>query len=160
QSQQASVERLSAVLHNAVARGADALPTLRGNLVGGLAARLNEMRLALSAETVTLETLPPDLRRDWVAPEGLPRIQVYPNGDASNHVVLRKFVAAVRTLAPEATGAPISIQESAATIVDAFRKAGIFALIAIALLLAIVLQRVRDVALVLAPLLLAGLLTV
>ncbi|HKF70565.1 MAG TPA: MMPL family transporter [Stellaceae bacterium] len=160
QSHQPSVEHLSAVLHQAASRGADALPTLRGNLVGGLAARLEEMRLALSAEPVTLETLPADLRRDWVSPEGLARISVYPKGDASNNEVLRKFVAAVRTIAPEATGAPISIQESAATIVDAFRKAGMFALIAIALLLAIVLQRARDVALVLAPLLLAGLLTV
>ncbi|MGH7125086.1 MAG: MMPL family transporter [Stellaceae bacterium] len=160
QSHQASVEHLSAVLHQAVARGADALPTLRSNLVGGLAARLSEMRLALSAEPVTLETLPPELRRDWVSPEGLARIEVFPKGDASNNDVLRKFVVAVRTIAPEATGTPISIQESAATIVDAFRKAGMFALIAIALLLAIVLQRARDVALVLAPLLLAGLLTV
>jgi hypothetical protein len=160
QSHQPSVERLSGVLHKAVARGADALPTMRQNLVGGLAARLDEMRLALSAEPVTLETLPADLRRDWVAPDGLARIDVYPKGDASNNEVLRRFVAAVRTVAPEATGAPISIQESAATIVGAFRTAGLFALVAIALLLAIVLRRIRDVALVLAPLLLAGLLTV
>ena len=160
QSHQPSVERLSGVLHKAVARGVDALPTMRQNLVGGLTARLNEMRLALSAEPVTLETLPADLRRDWVAPDGLARIDVYPKGDASNNEVLRRFVAAVRTVAPEATGAPISIQESAATIVGAFRTAGLFALVAIALLLAIVLRRIRDVALVLAPLLLAGLLTV
>ena len=160
QSHQPSVERLSGVLHKAATRGADALPTMRQNLVGGLTARLDEMRLALSAEPVTLETLPADLRRDWVAPDGLARIDVYPKGDASNNEVLRRFVAAVRTVAPEATGAPISIQESAATIVGAFRTAGLFALVAIALLLAIVLRRVRDVALVLAPLLLAGLLTV
>jgi uncharacterized protein len=160
QSHQASVERLSEVLHKAVAKGADALPTLHANLVAGLGARLEEMRLALSAEPVTLESLPADLRREWVAPDGLARIEVYPNGDASNNEVLRRFVAAVRTVAPEATGAPISIQESAATIVGAFRTAGMFALFAIAFLLAVVLQRVRDVALVLAPLLLAGLLTV
>jgi hopanoid biosynthesis associated RND transporter like protein HpnN len=160
QNHHPAVEHLSAVLHEAVAHGADALPTLRANLVGGLGARLNEMRLALSAEPVSLDSLPPDLRRDWVAPEGLARIQVYPKGDDSNNEVLRRFVTEVRTIAPEATGAPISIQESAATIVGAFRTAGIFALVAIALLLAIVLRRIRDVALVLAPLLLAGLLTV
>ncbi len=113
QSHQASVERLSAVLHKAVARGADALPTLRENLVGGLGARLDEMRLALSAEPVTLESHRRRIsrRRDWVArTDGLARIEVYPKGDASNNEVLRRFVAAVRTVAPEATGAPISIQ--------------------------------------------------
>jgi len=159
-SHQAVVERLSAVLQKAVDKGANALSTLRVNLVAGLPARLSEMRLALSAEPVTLESLPSDLRREWVAPSGLARIEVYPKGDGSNNEVLRRFVAAVRTIAPEATGSPISIQESAATIVGAFRTAGMFALVAIALLLAVVLQRIRDVALVLAPLLLAGLLTV
>ncbi len=160
QSRQASVQRLSGVLHKAVARGADALPTLRQNLVSGLPSRLDDMRLALSAEPVSLGSLPADLRRDWVTPDGLARIEAYPKGDASNNEVLRRFVAEVRTVAPEATGVPISIQESAATIVGAFRTAGIFALVAIALLLAVVLRRIRDVALVLAPLLLAGLLTV
>ncbi len=155
-----SVAHLAEVLAKAAARGADALPTLRSNLVGGLNARLNEMRMALSAGPVTLESLPADLKRDWVTADGRLRIEVYPKGDARDNEVLRDFVSAVRKIAPNATGAPISIQESALTIVGAFRTAGIFALFAIALLLALVLRRVRDVALVLAPLILAGLLTV
>ncbi|HMK68041.1 MAG TPA: MMPL family transporter, partial [Stellaceae bacterium] len=73
---------------------------------------------------------------------------------------LHRFVSAVRAVVPDATGAPVSIQESARTISGAFRDAGILALIAIAALLALVLRRIRDVLLVLAPLLLAGLLTV
>jgi len=156
----ASVKHLAEVMQEAVAKGAPALPALRTNLVGGLAARLNEMRLALSPTPVTLATLPAQLKRDWITPDGRFRIEVYPKGDASNNDVLRRFVAAVRQIAPDATGAPISIQESAQTIVSAFRTAGIFALAAIALLLGLVLRRIRDVALVLAPLILAGLLTV
>jgi len=156
----ASVKHLAEVMQQAVAKGAPALPALRTNLVGGLAARLNEMRLALSPTPVTLATLPAQLKRDWITPDGRFRIEVYPKGDASNNDVLRRFVAAVRQIAPDATGAPISIQESAQTIVSAFRTAGIFALAAIALLLGLVLRRIRDVALVLAPLILAGLLTV
>lgn len=155
-----SVAHLAEVLKQAADRGADALPTLRGNLVGGLNARLGEMRLALSAAPVTIDTLPPELKRDWMTADGRLRIEVYPKGDARDNDVLRRFVAAVRQIAPNATGAPISIQESALTIVGAFRSAGILALLAIALLLALVLRRIRDVALVLAPLILAGLLTV
>ena len=155
-----SVERLAAVLQRAAARGTDALPALRANLVRGLTTRLEEMRLALSAEPVSLDTLPAEIKRDWVAADGRARIEVYPKGDASKNEVLRDFVAAVRTVAPDATGVPISIQESAHTIVGAFGNAGIFALIAIAALLAVVLRRIRDVLLVLAPLVLAGFLTV
>ena len=33
---------------------------------------------ALSAKPVTLATMPPDLKRDWVLPDGRARIQVMP----------------------------------------------------------------------------------
>jgi len=54
---------------------------------------------------------------------------------------------------------PIPPSVAAITVTRAFLIAGTIALVAIALLLALVLRRIRDVALVLAPLLLAGLLT-
>jgi uncharacterized protein len=73
--------------------------------------------------------------------------------------VLRRFAAAVRGLAPDATGTPITVQESARTVTRAFIIAGALALVAIAILLLVVLRRVQDVLLVLAPLVLAGLLT-
>jgi len=160
QSHDAAVERLAGVMKHAAERGIDALPALRTNLMQGLQARLDAMRVALSAEPVTLATLPTEITRDWIAPDGRARIEVYPKGDARDNQVLRQFVAAIRRIAPDATGAPISIQESARTIVGAFRTAGIFALFAIAGLLAVVLRRVRDVLLVMTPLIFAGLLTV
>jgi uncharacterized protein len=155
-----TTEHLATVLQQAVQHGPEILPVLRGNLITGLGRRLDELRLALSAGPVTLDTLPPDIRNDWVAPDGDARIDVFPKGDVEDNTVLRQFVTAVRKIAPDATGAPVSIQESARTIVDAFETAGFTALVAIALLLIIVLRRVFDVALVLAPLVLAGLLTV
>ncbi len=154
-----ATEHLAAVLEQAVQHGPAVLPVLRENLVGGLGGRLRELRLALSASPVSLETLPADLKRDWVTPDGRARIEVYPKGDARDNNVLRQFVAAVRAIVPDATGAPVTIQESADTIVNAFRTAGFSALVAVAALLIIVLRRVFDVALVLAPLVLAGLLT-
>ena len=62
-------------------------------------------------------------------------------------------------VAPLATGAPISIRESGRTIVSAFVEAGILSFIAIIILLALVLRRFDDVIRTLAPLVLAGLLT-
>ncbi len=54
---------------------------------------------------------------------------------------------------------PVTIQESAKTVIGAFVTAGAIAVVAIALLLLAVLRRIEDVALVLGPLLLAGLMT-
>jgi len=65
----------------------------------------------------------------------------------------------VRRVAPNATGDAVTIQESARTVTGAFATAGLVAAAAIAALLFVVLRRLRDIASVIAPLLLAGLLT-
>jgi hypothetical protein len=106
-----------------------------------------------------LAKLPADVKDDWVTSDGRARVEVFPKGDMRDNDQLVDFVAQVRTVAPEATGTPVTIQESAATVTRAFTMAGIIALIAIAVLLLVVLRRIGDVVLVLAPLLLAGLLT-
>lgn len=151
--------RLERDLKSLLARGPDVLPALKANLSDGVKRRLEDMRLALSAKKVSLDTIPDDLKRDWVTADGRALVQAYPKGDARQNRVLRKFVASVREIAPEATGMPVTIQESAKTVIGAFVTAGAIAVVAIALLLLAVLRRVEDVALVLGPLLLAGLMT-
>jgi uncharacterized protein len=128
-------------------------------LIPGLVATLGQLRSAMQASPVTLETLPEEVRRDWIASDSRARIEVFPKGDANDNQTLRRFVAAVTVLAPEATGAPVSIQESSRTIVRAFLQAGLWALLAIIVLLALVLRRAIDVLLTLAPLALSGLVT-
>jgi hopanoid biosynthesis associated RND transporter like protein HpnN len=132
---------------------------LHDALVAGMVSQLQTVRGLLAAEPVTLEGITDDLRRDWVTADGRARIEVYPKGDARDHKTLTQFTAAVRKVAPEASGAPISIQESGRTVTGAFIKAGLGALAAISLLMLLVLRDWRDVLRLLAPLILAGLLT-
>ncbi len=128
-------------------------------LVKPLMTTLRQVRDLLSAEHVTLDTLPPGLKSDWVAPDGEARIEARPNGDGNDNSVLHRFVDAVRKVAPEASGAPIFIVEAAATIVKAFFQAGVWSLLSIALILFVALRRWQDVALTLVPLLVAILFT-
>ena len=151
--------RLEKALVAALARGPAVLPALEANLSDGVPRRLEDMRLALNAKKVSLDTIPDDLKQDWVTADGRALIEVYPKGDARQNPVLRDFAAAVRQIAPEATGTPVTIQESAKTVIGAFLTAGSIAVVAIALLLLVVLRRIEDVVLVLGPLLLAGLMT-
>jgi hopanoid biosynthesis associated RND transporter like protein HpnN len=138
-------------------------PALRASaralLLPGLKTLLGQLRAALQAGPVAAGSLPADLARDWVAADGRARIQVFPKGDSNDNGVLRRFAAAVRAIAPDATGAPISIQESGLTIVAAFEQAALWAALAIALLLTLVLRRAADVLRTMAPLALAGLMT-
>ncbi|HUD53155.1 MMPL family transporter [Parvibaculum sp.] len=150
-----------------LARDLDALangtPALRARateaLIPGLKTMLAQIRGILQAAPVTLETLPADFRRDWVSPGGIFRLQVTPRGNSNDNEVLSRFTRAVRAVAPEATGTPISVQESGRTILRAFIEAGLWSFLAIAAILGFALRRARDVTLALLPLLLAGMLT-
>ena len=108
---------------------------------------------------MTLATLPDDLERDWVAADGRARIEVFPKGDANDNATLRRFVAAVRALAPDATGAPVSIQESSRTIVARLSAGGPVGAAVDHGAARVTLRRAADVLLTLAPLVLSGLVT-
>jgi hopanoid biosynthesis associated RND transporter like protein HpnN len=156
---EASAQRLANALDGVRHATPPPLGTLQALLVGDLPPLFADLRLLLSAGPVTLETLPKELVRDWVSSDQRMRIEVTPKGDPRDNATLARFVEAVRSVAPNAAGPPVTIQESARIVVRAFIAAGIIALAVISLLLFAVLRRVLDTLLVLAPLLLAALLT-
>jgi predicted RND superfamily exporter protein len=120
---------------------------------------LDQVREELKAGPVTLATLPSDLVEDWMTKDGRARMQVLPRDGRHDNEFLRRFALAVQNVVPDATGAPISTRASGDTIVDAFLQAGVYSIVAIVLLLALVLRRTRDVVLTMLPVLLSGLLT-
>ena len=150
-------------LADGLAKLAEAQPEKRAEahraIIPPLEMGLKDLSDALQPEPVRLDTLPPDIVRDWATPDGRARISVAPKGDPNDNEVLRRFARAVLKVEPRATGTPVSIQESGRTIVWAFIQAGCFALVTIAILLWITLRRLGDVLLTLAPLILAGAVT-
>ena len=120
---------------------------------------LDDVGQSLMAERVTRASLPPDLVRDWVAPDGRVRIEVWPKGDANDNATISRFARAVQAVQPGATGEAIGSTEWGSTIVEAFAEAAALALLSIAILLWIVLRRLTDVLVTLIPLLVAGIVT-
>jgi hopanoid biosynthesis associated RND transporter like protein HpnN len=153
-------QRLAAALDRAAAGDAALYPQLTQILIASLDARLKMLSVALTAEPLDLSKLPDDLRRDWIAPDGRARIQAMPSGDSNDNNTVTELVTAVRTVVPDATGSAVQIYESGRAVANAFRIATITALFAVTLLLGLLLRRVRDVALVLAPILVAGFATI
>ncbi|MEA2768335.1 MAG: uncharacterized protein QOD93_1297 [Acetobacteraceae bacterium] len=137
----------------------DMLMTANSALTRFLPMQLGHLQLALTAEPITLSSIPPDFARDWVLPDGRARVQVNPKPEAQTPQGLRTFVQEVTAVAPNAGGSAVTIVATADTIVGAFRDAATYAVIAIALILLGLLRSVMDAALVLAPLLLSALLT-
>ena len=155
----AAAARLSTLLGQL----ADADQTVRARASKAFAAPLrydlDQLRLMLNPQRITLQTLPAALTRDWVAPDQKARVEVLPKGDANDDRTLRNFAAAILEVEPTATGTPVFFQEAAGIIVHAFTEATGLALASIAILLWIALRRFGDVLLTLVPLIVAGLVT-
>ncbi len=132
---------------------------LETRLMGLLPVLLEDLRQALEADRIRLEDLPEDVRAQWLTPDGQARILVRPAWQIENNAELRAFAQAILAEVPHATGAPIVVVEGGRAVVQAFERASALALVLITLLLALVLRNLRDVVLVLAPILLAALLT-
>lgn len=132
---------------------------LHATLLGGIDGRVAALRSALEAGPLTLDTMPEEFKSRWIATDGRARLEVYAKGDINDPAVLGRFVDAVRGLAPAATGGPVLILETGRTVADAFLVASFYALIGIAVVLTVMLRRLRDVVLVIVPLILAGLFT-
>jgi hypothetical protein len=151
--------RLADVLERLQAASPDVRAAAALAVVTPLRIMLDQTRALLQAGPVTPQTLPPELVADWIAKDGRARIQVLPRNSGEDNASLRHFAEAILAIAPDATGRPISVSASGDTVVEAFLQAGLYSLIAIILLLAVVLRRTRDVVLTMLPVLLSGLLT-
>jgi hopanoid biosynthesis associated RND transporter like protein HpnN len=132
------------------------LKNLQTSLLGSLPARLDALNTSLEADRVTKEDLPENLVEHWVANNGNYRVAVFPRENLNDNAALRRFVDAVRNVAPDAIGFPVIYLEAGDAVVKAFQKAFLLALIAITVLLFFLLRPKSDVFLVLLPLLLAG----
>ena len=140
--------------------GPDSLSALEAAWLGGLPARLEDLGLALEAGPVGLDDLPAPLRERSLAADGRALIEIRPAEDLREAEARRRFVDAVVAVAPHASGTPVTITAAGRAVVRAFLEAAAVAMAAITLLLLVVLRSLRDSLLVLAPLLLAALLTV
>lgn len=155
----ADAERLAAAL----ARVAEGPPAPRAEaialFVDPLKVTLDRLRASLEAGPVSRETLPPEIARDWLAPDGRALVQIFPRGDSEDNETLARFTDDIRALAPNASGLAVTTQAAARTVSWAFIQAGVLALGLVTVLLLAVLRDLREVAFTLAPVVLSGFLT-
>jgi uncharacterized protein len=154
-----AARRLSGLLTQLAKAGPPIRDQVKAAFVKPLRVSLARLHEQLRPEPITFESLPPELKRAWIAPDGSARVQVLPKGDPDDTGALREFVTSVLKVEPTATGPAVLMYEAGNTVVRAFIEAGVFALAAIALLLWVALRRVSDVLLTLIPLLVAGIVT-
>jgi hopanoid biosynthesis associated RND transporter like protein HpnN len=127
-------------------------------VAGGAMPRLLDLKRSLNASPFKLDDLPVELRSNEIAADGRVKVKAYPKGDMKDQKALARFVEAVRTVAPDASGGPVSIYEASLAVLGAFKEATLITLASLLALMTFLLRNRRDVALVFAPLILAALL--
>lgn len=156
---QPAVARFAATLEGLAKASPEIREKARVAAFAGFEKLLGQMRDALQAERVTPENLPEELRADWISADGQLRLETTAKGDSLDRVVMGRFADAMLAVAPTSSGAPIIISEAGKTVTHAFLEAGIFAFVAVFLILAVALRNAIDVALTLGPLVLAGIMS-
>lgn len=154
-----AADRLARALDRLAASGRP-LEALERSLLDGFGEQLKRLYEALAvSEPVTLESLPESLRGRMIAKDGRVRVEILPRDDLADNGAMRRFVDAVRSVAPDAVGGPVSILESGDAVVQAFQQALASAVLVTVILLLGLTRRLRETLLVLAPLALAAAIT-
>lgn len=135
------------------------LSDLERILLGSFRAQLERLKRALQPAPVALDDLPQGLSRRMVSTDGHARVQIFPREQLHDSAALARFVDAVRSVAPEATGVSVNLVEFGRATARSLRRALGYALLAIALLLLVLWRRLRETLLVLAPVLLVAVFT-
>ena len=130
---------------------------------GTLRIALQQLAMLLQPSEITRATVPPEIARDWVSPDGRALVDIAPKvaqgADPGDDAMLRRFARAVKATEPGAIGGTISILHSADVIIKAFLQAACWALLTITILLWLALRRIGDVLRTLIPLLVSALVT-
>lgn len=120
---------------------------------------LDRLDSMLMADYVTGDAIPDSLRDRFVAPDGSHRIEILPSDDLTDATALSSFVAAVETVRPDAGGGPVQMYYAGQTIGGAMVTATLLAALATGMLAWLATRSVRDVAAILLPLVVAGVIT-
>lgn len=137
----------------------EALRLLDRSVTGTLPDTLHHLSRALNARRITLDRLPEGLKANYLNRDGQALVQVFHDGPFRTTGQWSEFVTAVQAVAPSAAGTPVLFVEAGRAVVKAFRETSVVAFALITGLLVVTLRSLRDVVLVLAPLILAALVT-
>jgi predicted RND superfamily exporter protein len=121
-------------------------------MAGDLIADLYRLRDVASPETIALSDLPSALRERYVGSSGQWKLQIFARESLWDFVPLQQFVNRIREVDPEATGKPFSTVEGLLAMKNGFLRAGLYAFVAIVVVLLADFRHIGRVCLALSPL--------
>jgi hypothetical protein len=121
-------------------------------LAGDLAENLHRLRDVATPQPITLSDLPVEFRQRYVGRSGKWLLRVFAKDCLWDFEPLEHFTEQIRTIDPESTGKPFATIEGLKAMKFGFQRAGIYALLVIALVLLIDFRNLRHTLIGLTPL--------
>jgi hypothetical protein len=132
---------------------------LEALVINDLEERIEWIGRAVTVDSVAFEDLPAELQRRSVADDGRARVVALPVEDVRDTDALGRFVIAVNSVAPDATGRPAVEAGIGQVVVLTFRIAIGISFFVVSGLLVLTLRSIRHAFMVLLPISLAALMT-
>jgi hypothetical protein len=132
---------------------------LEADLFGELPVLIADVNEVLPARTVTLDDLPDDLRRRYLAPDGRARVEVFSTLDLNEPGALERFSDVVHSVRADAGGPAAGTVALGRAIVESLRQALATAVVVISVLLMLLWRSVKYMGITLAPLLVGAVTT-
>jgi hopanoid biosynthesis associated RND transporter like protein HpnN len=132
---------------------------LEKNILGLLPYTLERLLTSLNASAFDLKDISQDIRSHWVSEEGRYKVLITPAKDQNVEANMKEFVAQIQSVDNSVSGLPIANEMGGSAVVKAFVQAFGGAFLAITLLLWAIYRSFKHTAIVIAPLMLAALLT-
>jgi hopanoid biosynthesis associated RND transporter like protein HpnN len=123
----------------------------QGRLSADLLMRLRGLEAISGTDPVGPADLTPTLVSRFLSPNGKWLLQIYPASQIWDIEPLEKFIADVRSVDPEATGTPLQTYEASKAIKRSYETIGVYALIAVCVLLLIDFRNLTDCLMALLP---------
>ena len=121
--------------------------------------KIADLKRSVHPDPVNEDDLPQDLKDRFVSTDGKYLLLVYPDINIWEREAMEKFLYEMRTIDPDVTGNAVHMFESSRLMIDAYIRAGLYALAAIFLYLMLTLRNIRTTLLVLLPTLAGAILT-
>ena len=131
------------------------------HLAASLSEDLHQLRDASTPAPITVADLPPALRERYIGRSGKWLLQIFPAGKESlwDFGPLKDFIGKIHSVDPNATGKPFTTVEGLTAMKDGLQWAGLYAFMAIVLVLFVDFRSPRITLLALTPLLMGVLLS-
>jgi len=137
----------------------EAIAKLERSLLGSVPLLTERLRRSLETGPIEFGDLPESLVDRMLAADGVARVQVFPARDLAPREAMVEFVETLRGVSSDITGLPVNLVEGAYATGRSLREALFWALASITLLLVLLWGRTLEVAIALAPLFFAVVLT-